>query len=757
MPGRRSANHLQTQPTITGIILKNLATGFRRLAIAAGLAGLAIVPPAGYGFTQHAGGPLGNPLPMGHEWITRMSAIELLNGNVDPNPDPDDPRKTWPGTQGRAKNVNVSAAAREVARIKGTTTKEDTYAATYKFVWDAIIGERWVDLGGHNYTNSSFFYAYNCLDLVTQEAPDVQYDHYMRKPDDNGSAGGLRAAQASSARFVDYFVAAATAPAGAMEVWDGGGYAALVTVDRNYFLLGRALHLFEDSFSPDHTVRSDQDRYEKVRQVKSYLCASGSEQHAHPSGIPPYENGDVIWLPKSKGGGTGWSTYKASNMKDVALVAAEASKDVWAAFIRTMALPSDQRAASARREAQAVADQWLAVRDKDETLTWYRDPAHRLATYVVSNDRNDDGGNGQSQAACMARDWKGASQQSKLDEFAAGRRVCLYNMLPTWGNENEIDRQLKSPYNWQWRNADHAFLQPPADWQPGNPVYVDVKIANRVNGVFLRQESNYIYNDPGPGTVQFSVPLPPDAQATTQSFKIKVTDQPDYYLNRASTSTGRVDIYNSSYKGDFRFERRADGYFNIYNTYDKQYMFMDTNGKTYINSDGQPGNTNAQWRIDGIPEPYPMNATYRISTTAYQIGSNAAGKLITTRYQGMDTMLTLERQADGSYTIKTPAGFIRSNDGDSTLFYDKQSGSKFFLDEQLDGKYLVRGTNGGFWRMDRPQNLIRTDAHADCPMDPCNPVLTGPDDRHDIPAECKAAPPKVCARGTPIDLVRQWQ
>lgn len=70
---------------------------------------------------------------------------------------------------------------------------------------------------------------------------------------DTGSGGAVTAVKL--ANFVNYFTAAATAPSERMLVWDGGGTSSLVEVDRNYFLLERAAHLLQDSFSPEHTVR----------------------------------------------------------------------------------------------------------------------------------------------------------------------------------------------------------------------------------------------------------------------------------------------------------------------------------------------------------------------------------------------------------------------------------------------------------------------------------------------------------------------
>lgn len=138
----------------------------------------------------------------------------------------------------------------------------------------------------------------DCFDAAAQEPVEVQYDHFMRRYDDRSGSGGVKAATGSRQRFIQYFVAAAMAPKTTMKVWDGGGYSALTEVDRNYFLFGRAAHLFEDAFSSEHTVRIADDNYERVRQVKSYMCAAGSEQHTHSNAkIFDYSSGDVIWKP----------------------------------------------------------------------------------------------------------------------------------------------------------------------------------------------------------------------------------------------------------------------------------------------------------------------------------------------------------------------------------------------------------------------------------------------------------------------------
>src|SRR5678816_2044928 len=136
------------------------------------------------GFTQ-AGVSfgIGNTIPMGHEWLTRLSVLELLNRDPVIPPDPNDPRKNW--TSGKAKNTDLSSpgARAEVERIVQQPVSENTYASTFQPVLDAIIGERWVDIGGFNVTNSMLG-SVNCFDGVAQEPADVQYDHFMRRYDD---------------------------------------------------------------------------------------------------------------------------------------------------------------------------------------------------------------------------------------------------------------------------------------------------------------------------------------------------------------------------------------------------------------------------------------------------------------------------------------------------------------------------------------------------------------------------------------------
>lgn len=754
------------------------------------LAGLAIGPGTAFGFTQ--GVKHGQSvIPMGHEWITRLAAIEVLGGERALPTDTKDPRLDWP-KDSLATDISLQGAEAEARRIRELVipkAADDRFAAIYKPVFDAIIGERWVDIGGVNLAEARTFDRTDCLDAVTQEAPDIQYDHFMRMPSDVDGEGGVHAAQQSAQRFVNYFVAAAMAKDGEIQVWDGGGWSVKVSVDRHYFMFGRALHLFEDSFSPDHTVRVRDDYFRRVRQVKSYLCASGSEQHAHASPLSPSErgkflaSGDVIW--KSMEGRTGaddWSAYPPSNMRDYALAATEGTKEVWAAFIRSMAKPVASREAFARQEAQKVAAKWLGF-DAAEMRAWYSVEAHRgsspLSTYVKASPQHssEDGGKGTTIDQCMKRDWKGASQASKLTAFAESRRKCLYNMLPSSG-DGDKDPSLHLAFDWRWRNP-LQLENPPKDWQITTPnlVTVQVKLANRVNQTYMRSEGNgYIYNDPkpNPNTVVFDITYDPSIPLAQNNIRFAVNGQKGKFLSRAGDSWGRVDIYSGDDKGHFSLERRADGYYGIKNIDDNMYMYMYTNAKTYINSDGNPDKHDSQWRVDGLPEPYLVSGTYITTFQRYsqKATGTSNGKLVVGP-NGFRTNWYLERQSDGSYQIRLPSQTVRGGDyvvenADHTLGVAPSNGTRFYLEQQQDGgDFAVRTADGRYWSTNPRVSgtpVTTTDLDA-CSWDPCMPgnllglsgaSARGANARMALPPpECKT-PATACPVPQIFSLSRDW-
>jgi len=561
----------------------------------AGIAlGFSLSAHLAFAFTQSGVGTFAaNGIPMGHEWVTRLAALELLIPGHDPimPPDPNDPRLHW--TKGLAKNLNISSAGAqaEVASIKRSSYADQRYQSTYKPVYDAIVGERWVDIGGFNVAKGKFD-SYDCFDAVAQEPVEVQYDHFMRRYDDRGGDGGIHAANGSRERFIQYFVAAATAPKTSVKVWDGGGYAAQTNVDLNFFLFGRAAHLFEDAFSEEHVVRTSQDNFERVRQVKSYLCAAGSEQHSHSTmTVLDYSSGDVIWK-KGTGLNPGWPAYKPSNMKNVALVAVEATKDLWAAFIRTLGVPPAQREQAARAEATTLVNNWLGF-DEQEMRTWYDNPANRIEAYVLAEGQS---GPGQTVPDCMKNlGVASGSQMEKVRQLEHDQRMCLYNVVPEEGYTDLFDRSSHMPYNWKWRNAN-VWETPPANWQiPDRPADtgVQVKIKSAANGQFMVAadgigDNQWVYCKPGYEALTF-VKVP----ATMDGIYYRLASDADLFLSYNAT-TGAVKFWASPTQAAYHVGQVAPGYLAIKSLHWNQYMWLSKESP-YITRHGNPANTDSRW------------------------------------------------------------------------------------------------------------------------------------------------------------------
>ena len=557
---------------------------------------LAVSPPAA-AFTQSGATTfMGSGIPMGHEWLTRRAAIELLLGpNNDPvvPKDPKDPRynpTTW--TQGMAHNLDLSSAQSEVKRIKGLTYNDPRYASTYKPIFDSIIGERWVDLGGFNVTSSTLG-SYNCFDAVAQEPVEIQYDHFMRQYNDSGNAGGVNAATQSQKRFINYFVAAAMAPPTQILVWDGGGYAAQYTVDRNYFLMGRAAHLFQDSFSLEHTVRVAGDNYTTIKQVKSYLCALGSEQHSHATpNTFNYSSGDVIWNVGT-GLSAGWSAYIPSNMKTNALVAMEGMKDMWAAFIRTMATPLDQRQNKAQSEAQTLVNNWLSF-NSSTMGSWYTSTANRDATYV---NNPGEGPPGVSQTTCMQGLNVGTtSQATYVATLQQNQKVCLFNLQPVPGYGDLFDTSMHMPFNWQWINYV-TWSTPPSNWtipqraaDTGTRVNLrSVKTGDSMTGKIA---NNAYINVNSGSNINFIQVATPD----NTGFFFRSADDPTLFLSYTAGSTGQVKLWNGTLQSSYTLPAAGKNT-GIKNQYWNQYMWVDSKGNVFLTSKGDPTSSSAQWQV----------------------------------------------------------------------------------------------------------------------------------------------------------------
>ena len=541
-------------------------------------------------FTQLGGG---GALPMGHEWLTRTSALEVLDAEHLIATDPQDPRSSW--TKGLAKNLDLSGAQDEVDRLTRHTNNNNRFEPRFDDVYAAIIGERWVDMAGFNVAKSTAD-KHNCFDAVAQEPADLQQDHFMRRYDDIGGQGGIDAATRSQRRFISHFVNAAMAESKRMNAWDGGAYSTLEDVNQNYFLFGRAVHLFQDSFSPEHTVRLAEDNYEKVRQVKAYLCSEGAEQHTHDTKAAlNFSSGDVIWKEETRLD-SGWSTYKVSSMKGVALVAMEASKDLWAAFIRTMAVPADQREAVAYQEAQSLVNNWLSF-DEQEMLNWYESEEHRDATYVLEEGQS---GPGKTQFECMiGLGVESGSQSQRVAELDQERRQCLYNVEAAKGYSDLNDTYMHIPYNWQWTSATWKTV--PADWAlPTLEANTGktVTIANSINGEPLTapdglERNSVIYSREG-APIVFTLVGDREEEAY-----FRANDNPDLFLSYRELS-GKAKLYNSPKEAAFKVEP-VGVFWSIENTHwDNFLWFNESKEKVYLTGEGDIDEAHSHWIINGL-------------------------------------------------------------------------------------------------------------------------------------------------------------
>lgn len=540
-------------------------------------------------FTQLGGAGV---MPIGHEWLTRTSALELMGQDTRVS-DSQDPRLHW--NNGLAKSIELNVAQHEVERILSNTNDDGTYWSGYDAIFAAIVGERWVDIAGFNVTNASADpTGPNCFNAVAQEPADLQQDHFMRRYDDIGGIGGVNAAKRAQIRFINHFVNAATAESKKIKVWDGGGYAKAVEVDHNYFLFGRAVHLFQDSFSPEHTVRLAVDNYEKIWQVKAYLCSEGAEQHTHDTKEAiNYQSGDVIWKPESRGQ-SGWQAYKPSNIKPVALVSLEASKDLWAAFIRTMSLPQEERRTKAQQEAQQLVDNWLSF-EEQAMLNWYEDEAKRDHTYVLAPGEQ---GKGKSLIDCMTELKVGTtSQLDRVAQLEEERRHCLYNIEAEAGYNDVNDPLINMPYNWKWKSL--TWKTPPSDWQP-NQLRADtgdvVHLHNASNGKAIGSQSGEQKN--ALLYVEHATPIDfilVKGEGGDSYFRTR--NNAELFLSYKNNFTGDAKLWTSPNKASFHIEPYGTRV-NLKNNFWQQYVWADIeSGQVHLSRKGNASNENAQWLL----------------------------------------------------------------------------------------------------------------------------------------------------------------
>ena len=201
----------------------------RFAALALGVAG--VLQGSGHSahaFTQGAGALGSGGTPMGHEWVTTVAGMEL----IDPSRVLGDDPRNRSGAISRSQNVTVPAQALALLsnrRLSRSSTREryyiDTYGMDHHNILAAIVGERWVDIGGFNVTKSQANKALgkpDCWSAVAQLPNELQHDHFCRMREEEGGDGGIRGATDSARRLQEYFVAAAMSPESDVLTWDGG-------------------------------------------------------------------------------------------------------------------------------------------------------------------------------------------------------------------------------------------------------------------------------------------------------------------------------------------------------------------------------------------------------------------------------------------------------------------------------------------------------------------------------------------------------
>jgi len=356
--------------------------------------------------------------------------------------------------------------------------------------------------------------------------------------------------------------------------------------------------LFEDSFSPEHTVRLPQDNYEQVRQVKSYLCAAGSEQHTHSQEVRDFSSsGDIIWNHGTEKGSGSWDTYTPSNMKHIALVATEATKDLWAAFIRTMAVAPQQREAVAKAEAQTLATNWLNTNDK-EVRDWYKNDKHRDKTYVLGLGEV---GPGQNMPTCVSGLGlkTGNDQQARARELQDRQRTCLYNVVSRDGYQDLFDPSLRVPYNWEWLNKlkiddpQPNFKVTDRDRPGDTGVRIRIKCPNGQYLVAPKvQHDAWIYCRAGQPLELIQVGDPRNSAV----FRLRYA--PDLFVSYTA-ATGAVKLFNSPREANLRIVSVGGGW-TIESLHRKQYMWLRKESP-YFTRAGKPGKPDAKWLIESVP------------------------------------------------------------------------------------------------------------------------------------------------------------
>ena len=372
--------------------------------------------------------------PIGHEWLTAASALELmreshslgkleeglaLKGQAGPD------SKALEAALKKLESKAVLTAA-QIKLLKAPKGKlgGPQYGAKYYSIWSTVMGQRWIDLGGFRVTSPR---GKKCWDAVSQAQTHVQYSHFLRRFENKGGAGALKAIRAAVGRLQLSFISAATADDGDLKFWDGGAASVRYTASRPYFLFGRAAHLFQDSFSPAHGVRDEKDGFRTILGIKSYVCTLGSAQHTHDAPLSAAHD-DVIWKKRAS---TDWSD---KNVKPIGIAARHAMKDLWAAFLVAREAPKAERAKVAQVEIKKVIKTWMGFDEKT----------------IAANGPLDQLGKKVSQAFSVADQKKCLRHVTESKAVEVERKKCVAEIgVADGAQKNGFDEDLQIPFNWK--------------------------------------------------------------------------------------------------------------------------------------------------------------------------------------------------------------------------------------------------------------------------------------------------------------------
>lgn len=241
----------------------------------------------------------------------------------------------------------------ELLSFRGNMSGIDSPTGSYA-VESAVMGNRWVDLGGFSATSSL-----DCFAAMPQDNTGVQTAHFLRKVSNVGGQGALDVVKLGRDVFAGTFAQAAMADEPKeITFLDGGAKQDKLTAQRNFFMFGRPLHLLQDSFSTEHAFRDINSNLGKVLGIKSYGCTQDSAQHQHSIPTGP-SHGDYIYVRSPR------RHDPHPPRKPEVEAAIFATRDAFISFLKTLAVPRSERLAFAQKEAQILVDRYFNYDEKE--------------------------------------------------------------------------------------------------------------------------------------------------------------------------------------------------------------------------------------------------------------------------------------------------------------------------------------------------------------------------------------------------------